>query len=74
MLTLLLSVFQVRTTSELPDFAQMSWDDLFNLDLDEILLVVPTSEPELEVGKELGKTELSAARTVVASVLEQFAS
>ena len=52
----------------------MSWDDLFNLDLDEILSVAPTSEPELEVGTELGETELSAARTVVASVLEQSAS
>ena len=28
-----LSVSQVRTTSELPYFGQMSWDDLFNLDL-----------------------------------------
>ena len=74
MLTLLPSIFQVRTTSELPDFGQMSWDDLFNLDLDEILSVAPTSEPELEVRMELGETELSAAKTVVASVLEQSAS
>ena len=52
----------------------MSWDDLFNLDLDEILSVAPTSEPEPEVGKELGETELLASRTVVASILEQSAS
>ena len=52
----------------------MSWDDLFNLDLDEILSLAPTSEPELEVGTVLGETKLSAARTVVVNVLEQFAS
>ena len=52
----------------------MSWDDFFNLDLDEILSVAPTFEPEPEVGKELGETELAAARTVVASVLEQSAN
>ena len=51
----------------------MSWDDLFNLDLDEILSVAPTSEPEPEVVKELGETELSAAKTVVASGLKQSA-
>ena len=51
----------------------MSWDDRFNLDLDEILSVAPVSELEPKVVKELGETELSAAKTVVASVLEQSA-
>ena len=51
----------------------MSWDDLFNIDLDEILSVAPASEPEPEGLKELGETELSAAKTIVASMLEQSA-
>ena len=49
----------------------MSWDDLFNLDLDEIFLVAPASEPVLEVAKELGEIELSATKTVVANVFKQ---
>ena len=49
----------------------MSWDDLFNLDLDQIFLVAPASEPELKVVKEMGEAELSAAKTVVANVLDQ---
>ena len=51
----------------------MSWDNLFNLDLDELISVSPASEPELEVGKELGESELAAAKAIVASVLEQSA-
>ena len=50
----------------------MSWDDLFNLDLDEIFLVAPASEPEPEVAMEMGETKLLAAKTVVANVLKQF--
>ena len=61
---------QVRATFELPDFGQMSWDDLFNLDLDEIFLVAPASEPkpEPEITPEVGEAELIAAKTVVANV------
>ena len=51
----------------------MSWDDLFNLDLDELISVSPASEPELEAGKEQGESELAAARVVVANVLGQSA-
>ena len=35
--------------------------------------MAPAFEPEPEVTKELGETELSAAKTVVANVLEQSA-
>ena len=48
----------------------MSWDDLFNLDLDELISVSPAFEPELEAGKEREESELAAARVVVASILE----
>ena len=48
----------------------MSWDDLFNLDLDEIFSVAPASEPEPEAAPEVGEVELSAAKTVVANVHE----
>ena len=66
-----LFILQVRSTSELPDFGQISWDDLFNLDLDEIFLVAPASEPEPEAVLEVGEAELSVAKTVVANVHEQ---
>ena len=49
----------------------MSWDNLFNLDLDEIFSVAPASEPEPKVVKELGETELSASKTIMVNVLEQ---
>ena len=67
-----LFVSQVRAPSELLDFGQMSWDDLFNLDLDEILSVAPASEPEpkSKAAPEVGKAELSAAKTAVANVHE----
>ena len=35
--------------------------------------MAPASEPEPEVAKELGETELLAAKTVVANMLEQSA-
>ena len=36
--------------------------------------MAPTSEPELEVGKELEESELATVRTVVVSLLEQSVS
>ena len=48
----------------------MSWDDLFNLNLDEIFLVAPASEPEPEVTPEVGEAELTAVKTMVANVKE----
>ena len=66
-----LFVLQVRSTSEFPDFGQMSWDDLFNLDLDEIFSVVLVTKLEPEAAPEVGEAELSVAKTSVANVHKQ---
>ena len=51
----------------------MSLDDFFNLDLNDLISVSPVSDPELVVEKELGMSELAAARAIVESALEQSA-
>ena len=48
----------------------MSWDDLFNLNLDEIFSMAPTFEQEPKVVPEMGEAELTMAKTVVANVQE----
>ena len=48
----------------------MSLDDFFNLNLDKIFPVVPTSKPEPEVASITGEAELAAAKTMVARVKE----
>ena len=50
----------------------MSWDDLLNLNLDDIFSVAPTSkpDPEPEVALEVGEAKLIVAKTVVENFTE----
>ena len=48
----------------------MSVDDFYNLNLNELFSVVPTSVLEPETVPTIGEVELEAAKTVVANVKE----